>query len=77
MSGPRSYQQRIATTTTDAIRGMTDEQRRLFLRYGDHARACAWRRAMEDAGRNGSWTKLPDCDCGWLEALKEACGSEA
>ena len=59
------------------ISAMTPEQKRLFLRYGDHRQTCAWR--IWDRKRVTRWLNFESpepeiaCDCRWLEALGEAC----
>jgi len=67
-----------------AISAMTPEQKRLFLRYGDHTLGCAER--VWSAGFSTQTTasvrrgyvppERPECDCGWLEALGAASGEE-
>jgi len=61
---------------TDTIKTLTPEQRILFLRYGDHARRCVWRLWAEATMpvKRSVLTVQPDCACGWLEVLQEACG---
>jgi len=65
----------IDVSITDTIRAMSPEARSLLRRYGDHARACAWRLSIEmKIYTLGSMH--PECDCRWLEVLGAACERE-
>lgn len=63
---------------------LTEAQKRLVKRYGNHTRTCAKQAWLDKgksmdvkAGRNlkQSWSvpEPPECDCGWLEVLEAAC----
>lgn len=56
------------------------ELKRALRIYGDHKRVCAWRVWNEERRLRWLNHQSPEpeteCDCGWLEALTVACGTD-